>query len=55
VQWTDALYPLAQRAMQRGSDKRGYYMSKRNSNGCSRHQCPYWRCCEQDFGGVVEA
>jgi outer membrane protein assembly factor BamB len=22
--------------------------------GCSRHQCPHWRGCEQDFGGVVE-
>jgi putative transposase len=21
----------------------------------SRHQCPHWRRCEQDFGGVVEA
>jgi hypothetical protein len=20
----------------------------------SRHQCPHWRRCEQDFGGVVE-
>ncbi len=50
VQWTDALYPLAQHAMQRG-----YYMPQRNSNGCSRHHCPHGRCCEQDFGGVVEA
>jgi hypothetical protein len=50
VQWTDALYPLAQHAMQRG-----YYMPKRNSNGCIRHQCQHWRCCERDFGGVVEA
>jgi hypothetical protein len=50
VHWTDALYPLAQHAMQRS-----YYMPKRNSNGGSRHQCPHWRRCEQDFGGVVEA
>jgi len=49
VQWTEALYPLAQHAM-----LRGYYMPKRNSNGCSRHHCPYWRRCEQDFGGMVE-
>jgi hypothetical protein len=49
VQWTDALFPLAQHAMQRG-----YYMPMRNSNGCSRHHCPYWRRCEQDFGGIVE-
>ena len=49
VQWTDALYPLAQEAM-----RRGYYMPNRNSLHCSRHHCPYWRRCEQDFGGVVE-
>ena len=49
VQWTDALYPLAQHAMQRG-----YYMPNRNSTHCSRHQCPYWHRCEQDFGGMVE-
>jgi len=49
VQWTDALYPLAQEAM-----RRGYYMPNRNSIHCSRHHCPCWRRCEQDFGGVVE-
>ena len=49
VRWTDALYPLAQHAMQRG-----YYMPNRNSTHCSRHQCPYWHRCEQDFGGIVE-
>jgi hypothetical protein len=50
VQWTDALYPLAQQAMQRG-----YYMPNRNSTRCNRHHCPHWRRCEQDFGGVVES
>jgi hypothetical protein len=50
TRWSDALYPLAQHAMQRG-----YYMPNRNSRHCSRHQCPYWRRCEEDFGGVVEA
>ncbi len=50
IHWTDALYPLAQHAMQRG-----YYMPNRNSWNCSRHQCPYWRRCEQDFGGVVQS
>ena len=50
IQWTDSLYPVAQHAMQRG-----YYMPNRNSRHCSRHECPYWRRCEQDFGGVVEA
>jgi hypothetical protein len=49
VRWTDALYPLAQEAM-----RRGYYMPNRNSIDCSRHHCPYWRRCEQDFGGTVE-
>jgi len=50
IRFTDALYPVAQHAMQRG-----YYVPNRNSTHCSRHQCPYWRRCEQDFGGVVEA
>ena len=49
IRFTDALYPVAQHAMQRG-----YYVPNRNSTHCSRHQCPYWRRCEQDFGGVVE-
>jgi hypothetical protein len=35
--------------------QRGYYMPSRNSTHCSRHQYPYWRRREQDFGGVVEA
>ena len=50
IRWADALYPVAQHAMQRG-----YYMPNRNSRHCSRHECPCWRRCEQDFGGVVEA
>src|SRR2546426_1227459 len=50
IQLTNALYPVAQKAM-RG----GYYMPNRGSVRCSRHQCPHWRRCEQDFGGVVEA
>jgi hypothetical protein len=49
IRWSDALYPLAQHAMQRG-----YYMPNRNSIHCSRHHCPYWRRCEQDFGGIME-
>jgi len=49
IQLTDALYPVAQEAM-----RRGYYMPNRNSLHCSRHQCPHWGRCEQDFGGVVE-
>jgi hypothetical protein len=50
IQLTNALYPVAREAM-----RRGYYMPNRGSIHCSRHQCPYWRRCEQDFGGVVEA
>ena|SRR2546426_629845 len=50
VQWTNALYPLAQQAM-----RRGYYMPNRNSARCNRHHCPHWRRCEQDFGGVVDS
>ena len=50
IQLTDALYPVAQQAM-----RRGYYMPNRASVHCSRHQCPHWRRCEQDFGGVVKA
>ena len=49
IQLTDALYPVAQEAM-----RRGYYMPNRGSFHCSRHQCPHWRRCEQDFGGVVK-
>jgi hypothetical protein len=49
IQLTDALYPVAQEAM-----RPGYYMPNRGSVRCSRHQCPHWRRCEQDFGGVVE-
>jgi hypothetical protein len=48
IQWMDALYPLAQHARQRG-----YYMPNRSSISCRRNQCPYWRRCEQDFGGMV--
>jgi hypothetical protein len=49
IQLTNALYPVAQEAM-----RRGYYMPNRGSVHCSRHQCPHWRRCEQDFGGLVE-
>ena len=50
IQLTDTLYPIAQAAM-----RRGHYLPNRNSMLCSRHQCPHWRRCEQDFGGAVEA
>jgi hypothetical protein len=50
IQLIDALYTVAREAM-----RRGYYMPNRGSIHCSRHQCPHWRRCELDFGGVVEA
>ncbi len=50
IRWMDELFPLAQEAI-----RRGYYMPNRNSIHCSRHQCPYWRRCEGDFGGVVDS
>ncbi len=50
IHLADALYPVAHQAM-----RRGYYMPNRGSIHCSRHHCPYWRRCEQDFGGVVQA
>ena len=49
IQLTDALYPVAQEAM-----RRGYYMPNHGSAHCGSHQCPHWRRCEQDFGGLVE-
>jgi hypothetical protein len=49
IRFNDTLYPLAQQAM-----RRGYYMPNRNSAHCSRHHCPHWRRCEDEFGGTVE-
>jgi hypothetical protein len=46
----ERLYPLAQQGM-RG----GYYMPNRTSMLCSRRNCAYWRECEREFGGIVEA
>jgi hypothetical protein len=45
----ERLYPLAQQGM-----KSGYAMPNRTSMLCSRRNCPYWRNCEREFGGVVE-
>jgi hypothetical protein len=46
----ERLYPLAQEGM-----RSGLYMPNRTSTMCSRHNCAYWRECEREFGGVVEA
>ena len=49
IRFNDTLYPLAQQAM-----RRGYYIPNRSSVHCSRHHCPHWRRCEDEFGGTVE-
>lgn len=46
----ERLYPLAQEGM-----RSGLYMPNRTSMMCSRRNCGYWRQCEENFGGVVEA
>jgi hypothetical protein len=46
----ERLYPLAQDGM-----RSGYYMPNRTSMMCSRRNCSYWRVCEKEFGGAVEA
>lgn len=45
---TRELYPLAQRAM-----RSELYMPNRLSLMCSRHNCSFWRHCEQKWGGKV--
>lgn len=45
---TSVLYPLAQEAM-----RSGLYLPNRASNLCSRHNCPFWRRCEEEYGGEV--
>jgi nitrite reductase/ring-hydroxylating ferredoxin subunit len=48
-------FPLANARQEIEIGAVGYYMRNRGSVHCSRHQCPHWRRCEQDFGGAVEA
>jgi CRISPR/Cas system-associated exonuclease Cas4 (RecB family) len=45
---TRVLYPLFREAM-----NSGLYMPNRLSTLCSRRNCPYWRNCEDEFGGKV--
>lgn len=47
---TRELYPLAQTVM-----RSELYMPNRMSMNCSRRNCPFWRCCEQEWGGEVPA
>lgn len=46
----DRLYPLAQAGM-----RSGVYAPNRESKLCSRHNCPYWRACEAEYGGEVRS
>jgi hypothetical protein len=45
---TRRMYPLVQEAM-----RAGLYVPNRDSNLCSRSNCPFWRSCEREFGGRV--
>lgn len=45
----DAIYPAAHEAM-----RTGLYLPRRSSWMCSRRNCPFWRRCEEDFGGTVQ-
>lgn len=47
---TRELYPLAQTVM-----RSELYMPNRTSINCSRRNCPYWRCCEREWGGEIAA
>lgn len=48
-QATQTLYPLALAGM-----RAGLYFPNRASHRCSRNQCPFWRRCEQQYGGIVK-
>jgi RecB family exonuclease len=45
---TTTLFPLVQEGM-----RSGLYHPNRQSMLCSRRHCPFWRECEQEFGGTV--
>lgn len=47
--YLEAIYPTAYEAM-----RTGLYLPRRSSWMCSRRNCPFWRRCEEDFGGTVE-
>jgi len=47
---TDVLYPLVQAGI-----AGGLFYPNRQSITCSRRNCSFWRHCEQEFGGTVEA
>ena len=47
---TAVLYPLV-----RDGIASGLYFPNRQSLSCSRRNCCFWRQCEREFGGAVEA
>ena len=48
--YAETLYPMVQGAM-----RDGIYPPRRGSPVCSRRYCGYWRECEREFGGRVDA
>jgi PD-(D/E)XK nuclease superfamily len=48
IRSTQRMYPLVQEAM-RG----GIYVPNRGSTLCSRKNCPFWRVCQEEFGGRI--
>lgn len=48
IRATQKIYPLVQEAM-----RAELYVPNRDSNLCSRANCPFWRHCEREFGGRV--
>lgn len=47
--YLEAIYPTAYDAM-----RTGLYLPRRASWMCSRKNCPFWRRCEEDYGGTVD-
>jgi hypothetical protein len=46
----EVMYPLV-----RDGIAGGLYFPNRQSFSCSRRNCAYWRDCEREFGGTIEA
>ena len=49
VRYAEAVYPMVQDAI-----RDGIFYPRRESNLCSRRNCPFWRECEKEYGGEVE-
>jgi len=50
IRATEVLYPLVQAGI-----AGGLFYPNRQSITCSRRNCSFWRQCEQEFGGTIEA